>query len=446
MNYSRQIHDYLDGELAFQNEEQLFAEVASNPEVRADFNTQMKIHLVAKQDMSVIAPPSSVTNAVFANLGFSPPISTSNQLNDAKTGFIPIVYKFLKKSSVALLLLMLFTSISTGVYFAYQNSVLEDKLNSNNKKSIAIVKSESLDNYNTDISQAIEGNNVSNNSIIDLNSTFSNSNSNLNNQKSGSNLNKFRNSSLNNNAHYSNSFINSNSALASNSLNSNDDGIIASNFNKNLYNNINESSIVNSNYNVNILISNSNSNNNQTNIIGLGNVFGSLNSLIDLISIDNTNYSIQIRGLVNSEKMPSYSVVNNDLPFYSNFSIGGSYKLNTYHSIGLEVGSEQFNQKFSLSNGLDYSQSPELLWAGISYRFTPKDWLIPYTLYPYSELFAGGTTVGPLFRVQAGVNYMIYNNIGVSFGVEYGVLYYNVENNIHNSQKYGITSGVNFNF
>ena len=75
MNNSKLIHDYLDGKLQQPGQDMLFAELANNAELRNEFNQQMKMHMIAQNDMAMISPPAAATNAIFAELGFSIPPS-----------------------------------------------------------------------------------------------------------------------------------------------------------------------------------------------------------------------------------------------------------------------------------------------------------------------------------------------------------------------------------
>ncbi len=46
MDYSRMIHDYLDGELDQMQQDILFAELATNQDMRVDFSQQVKLQVV----------------------------------------------------------------------------------------------------------------------------------------------------------------------------------------------------------------------------------------------------------------------------------------------------------------------------------------------------------------------------------------------------------------
>lgn len=82
MIYSRLIHDYLDIGLDETKEQALFAELAVNPDLRYEFNSQVKLSNIANNDMNIISPPMETTNAIFSTLGFTIPNSSYEPKED----------------------------------------------------------------------------------------------------------------------------------------------------------------------------------------------------------------------------------------------------------------------------------------------------------------------------------------------------------------------------
>lgn len=70
---NKNIHDYLDGGLDSGAERDLFAAMGESDELRQEFADQQKLHGIIKKDMAVAVTPPELTNAVFAQLGFTPP-------------------------------------------------------------------------------------------------------------------------------------------------------------------------------------------------------------------------------------------------------------------------------------------------------------------------------------------------------------------------------------
>mgnify|MGYP001273819923 CR=1 FL=1 len=158
MSYSKIIHEYLDGgRLATPEEEVLFKTLASDEEIRSEFNKQMKLHMMAQRDMNSITPPSAVTSQLFGSLGFAMPTEHSGAAAVASEN---AVWGYFKKYSVLLFALLLGTSIAGISYFTYQNKQLQNEIaslsNSQNtgaeaansvesSKNIPLVSSEGID-------------------------------------------------------------------------------------------------------------------------------------------------------------------------------------------------------------------------------------------------------------------------------------------------------------
>lgn len=158
-----------------------------------------------------------------------------------------------------------------------------------------------------------------------------------------------------------------------------------------------------------------------------------------------TKYYIQVRRLDPAYVSPTLESSKLANPQES-YAISFMYALNDLHALGIEIAQENFTQNFITSDGLHYSQSPELLMLGVNYRLTPKDLLIPYYLYPYLQQFAGYTTIGPVFKTQTGLIWHVASPVSLNLGFEYGALIYNVGGTIYNSNKLGITGGINIGF
>ena len=70
-----QILELLDGELDPMVEPTLFAELASNTDLRTEFKQQLAIRTAVQEDRMALLPPAALTSAVFAGLGFAAPIA-----------------------------------------------------------------------------------------------------------------------------------------------------------------------------------------------------------------------------------------------------------------------------------------------------------------------------------------------------------------------------------
>ena len=164
--------------------------------------------------------------------------------------------------------------------------------------------------------------------------------------------------------------------------------------------------------------------------------------------IDNTQWRITFRRIAPMSYNDDH-LGTNENSLMNNIAVGVFKKIDDYHSVGIELGWEQFGQSFVTSNDnitFTQHQNPMLFWAGASYSFTPVDWLMPYKLYPYARITAGGTSVGPVFKAQSGLNWQVAGNFNILFGYEYGNLLYNVDGVLYDSPKTGIIFGAKFKF
>jgi hypothetical protein len=124
MDYSKLIHEYLDGELNTPLEDALFAGLSTNTELRTEFSQQIKLHIVAQNDMGAISPPTESTNKIFSSLGFS--IPTGDYLNriahssDAKKKIGPIALIF-KKHLATIATAIISIALTSFVYTVFLN-------------------------------------------------------------------------------------------------------------------------------------------------------------------------------------------------------------------------------------------------------------------------------------------------------------------------------------
>jgi hypothetical protein len=73
MNYSKQIHDFVDGGLDQASEEQLFYALSSNEEYRDELKDTIRLEKSFKTRLSDMAPSAHSTVGVFSKLGFEAP-------------------------------------------------------------------------------------------------------------------------------------------------------------------------------------------------------------------------------------------------------------------------------------------------------------------------------------------------------------------------------------
>ena len=458
------IHDYLDGELDQLNQDILFSELALNQDLRTEFNKQVKLQVVTQSDMATITPPIEATNAVFASLGFSIPSQeymknlTANTLAEGPFSAIKKFWaKHIALNSVLLLILLM-----TGSYVVFQPVIFNGSKNSGADRTGNSVFS--------NVNHADKFSAMS--SSVPLISSYENKNSGT--VLSGSDIASNNSESVTNNYRNSRQVnFRDNSAFESNSyylhndesrLNNVSGDMIESGNNLDLFSLLSGSNqdlrlndLVNKRmnsflaFNSNAYVNPSQSLNNNYYIWGLPQYRFRHQS--PEVSIDITKWMLQVRTL-NLNQAQQVSLSNSfDKPaqnkWYDNLSFTALYKFNSYHSLGIECGWEPFNQVFyNNENGQTYrqQQSPTLFWIGAAYRFTYPDIGWQNVIYPYAQIVAGGTTVGPLGRGQIGIQIEPVSLIRFDLGLEAACLIYRLQGTTYAPFKYGLTFGGGINF
>lgn len=127
--------------------------------------------------------------------------------------------------------------------------------------------------------------------------------------------------------------------------------------------------------------------------------------------------------------------------------LGVHYRIGDNHSIGLEIGQEEFYQRFEemLANGdfVRHEQNPALFWGGAAYRVS---FPIVSDLRPFAGAFIGGTEMGPVGRISAGTYYNLVPECDLFASGELSALAYSFNGTWHFTPKYGMSYGVRVKF
>jgi hypothetical protein len=146
---------------------------------------------------------------------------------------------------------------------------------------------------------------------------------------------------------------------------------------------------------------------------------------------------------------PDFTLPTATEKLINNAQVSGFYKLSQNHWIGAEIGFDEFNQSYDYMNeGMIElrKQMPQLFYYGIAYRMSMPELFLPYSVYPFGELFGGGTVSGPYFKASAGIKWRVARNIDFAISYKYGRLFYNVQDKIYFSDKYGMNYSLSYNF
>jgi hypothetical protein len=153
------------------------------------------------------------------------------------------------------------------------------------------------------------------------------------------------------------------------------------------------------------------------------------------------SFMIQVRGLALQGLTPV--TPKPDLSWYDNSSVAFLYQLSDKSTIGVEIGNEAFPQAFEHDrNGqtIQTEQYPTSTWGGLMYRhqFNP----LISNVRPFVQALAGGTRFGPIGRLAGGIQYSPSGPLSFVAGIEGTVATYTVQNQWFGSTKLGFTYGV----
>lgn len=408
MDYTKLIYDYIEGELQIADEQKLFTELSYNDDLRQEFQNNLKFSNLVQSEVNTVSTPVETTNEVFKSLGFTIPTTQSTGL-----------FGKISKPMLALLIFLITLTGVTGSYFLYDSYFSSENTELSKNNQIPIVNSEE-----TDASNSNEMNSkLNNNSISNSGSSFYLAD----NLKDyiGNFTGAFGNNDYKNN--YSGGYTNNNNS-------DNDENINDNQFLDNLKI-IGFSEFKNMEYN--IAYNNQNTNPSQFIFIPMNN--SHYKSFMEL----NEKYSVITNGAINNN-YPGIEGLN--INNYKSFEIGFWYNLSDKNSIGIELGRQIFSQEFTTNNNINYLQAPQIIFLNASYKRYLLDNEVFGIIMPYSSVSAGGTSIGPLFQIEAGSEIRVTDNLHFLIGAGGNTLFYNVDNKFYNSNNVGIIYGVKFSF
>ncbi len=422
MNNSKLIHDYLDGNLKQPEQDMLFAELANNSEMRNEFNQQMKLHMIAQNDMALITPPAATANTIFAELGFRiPPGDTPS--SGASAGFgsnITRIFKKLLPNMVTAIVAAALTAFILYWLLDFGNTDFANKAGANSSDAKPLVSSKG-DNMQI-VPVYPQQNGLSE---ADVQRIINNAMSNY--------MNKVDN-------YYRDYYAALLNLTKNNSQEQNRNANVTEQPNSNfkfweyLVNNNQEQP-----RNNNSLTTDNNKMNRDAYLTLTPNT--NPNSII-------SNFNLSFRGFSTRSNI-NIDVPSQSNPWFNNMSAGASYNLHPNHALGVAIGQEAFAQVFNrklYGEDLKYFQNPLLFWYGATYRYSLKQLFVPNVFYPYIELMGGFTKVGPMGRAQVGLSYSPDKRVTLNLGLEGTGLWYNVQGKVYQTNKIGLTYGVNISY
>ena len=413
--------DLADGMLDGNQEQELYAELAINDELRAEFKQLLTLNSTIKNNSSLFVVDNSTTNAIFGTLGIpitAPPIinnSASGALAGTKVAKLtPQIISAGVATLTTAALFLLFFNFYGEKYFSGKSSNNAIKYENPNSENIAVVnsnddKANSLNKIETKLiskeKQIIRNN--ARNAVSNKNEQFEvakNNNYLENKDEESSKL--LTKQETNTNFEKENELIENNKVeLATNSQN---------NFEK-----IDLNSLV-ENKDITVFSDNHNK--------------------------ENLNVAIEVRGFQNwhTEKE---TISPAEIADFNNTGVSAILNLDENFSIGVEMRQETFFQKFS---GLDkigqftqYEQQPNFTTYGMIIRYGIN---LSERIKPLAQIAIGGTNVGFIGRAMSGIQYKFSDELKFIIGFEYSNLFYDYQNHNFNSDKVGFNYGISYNF
>lgn len=440
MNYPRLIHEYLDGGLASNMEDLLFLELAHNSDLRQEFNSQVKLQFISQNDMNNITPPLASTGAIFSSLGFTmPSTGLPGMQNTAMKGNAA---SFSQKAATSFrkifpnvmtsVLTVAFTGIVLYFLFDYSFTNRLENLSADIKSNIPV--SSSIETPSSNTSESVIGElSALREEISSLKKQLLHNNRN-NNIFASSIPAKEQNSnpySSDNNA----GFVSHNTSINDNS----DDNVP-------VYLALQESGYNPNNQYFELFMPQYDA------------VYTFQGEPITYIPItteikiptgfdeftDNTNWGLEFRGIASSSN-PSVKINDASNSMFANSSIGVFYRIAKQHSVGIETGQESFGMSFyTIEDGNQYlyEQNPMLWWYGAFYRYSATNLGYKQILYPFAQVFAGASSIGPIGKLNIGLEYRPIENISLSIGLETKRLWYVIQDNNYSTNKTGVNYGI----
>lgn len=439
MNYTRLIHDYIDGALNKNEQDLLFAELFQNAELRNEFNQQLKLHTISQKDMAMISTPVSATNAIFTKLGYSIPSGASvygqGTAAAGTSKFAPFLL-FLKKYTGNVFTAVLSAGLTALILYFILDFGSGNNINSGDL------------GLNTTQNQSVQQSdipNISSGELSNLQQVQMSDGQNILNQKQ---LEDLINGAI---ANYMNQFQTQYQTLYA-SINNSAEGLKLISDKLDNYSNDRNITYWPMSY---LMLSDDLRRMDNTNNQNPVTLSKTPSSTPDVVSIEpqgpyssDSRISMSIRGFSNSPNL-KLNVPSGSNPWFNNMALGANYNIGKGHSFGVELGQENFPQEFTRTlwgEDLKYKQNPLLFWYGASYKYSMHNFIIPEILYPYIQVFGGATTVGPIGRAQIGLNYKPDSKVTLNLGIEASSLWYNVQGTVYDSKKLGLTYGLSINY
>ncbi|GAB1370300.1 hypothetical protein MASR1M45_03600 [Candidatus Kapaibacterium sp.] len=404
MNNFELINEFLDGALSSTEEEQLFAGLSSDSELRYELKQQLAIKSAIKSDVGAFTPKAESTLSIFNELGLIAPVSVASA--GAGNSFV----NFLKLNST-----LIYTGVISSIAtIAVMLLLLDfDMTNSGNSSDHNPKHSSKVD-----LIKPVEtyGKNTLNSGIYEDKSSLKAepvkvvykyiyvNEDNKNKQQNISDLAEDNNQ----NQSFSSIWIDNQQLNDEYSF-----------FDKSIYKS-KQGNFAN------------------TEVIPIANLWSEFSQ--------NKNFSFEVRGSEYQQNDIRTSNKNDFILPNTGFSF--LYKISDEMKIGLDYRRENFYQSFSGFEDGQYflfEQKPDLVTISMMLKYNPE-FLQIYEFKPFLSANIGGNIAGPVGRLMIGSDIYLNNYMYFNLGVDYNLLMYKQNGNNFISGKPGFHIGAGINF
>ncbi len=437
MSNEKKIHEMLDRGLSDTDQQQLFSDLSTSPRLRDEFNMQLDIHNITKEDMYSIAPPKNITGAIFTGLGFSGVAS------------IPW-WSRLSSNYIGLGLSAFFASVLTFWFTTNSDTLIVDgNINSDSKRlSEQVLMPQTFSTLQPKNQKQELSNNTPNNmnSLPLQKTTITSNNSNL----SKSNFIKSSEGNI-----FDTSLISVGAELVE-MLKSGLGSIgLAREENTDVLaqSSMAEGTRKNNFYSKQESITKNKSNNSiemtsQSDVLASNSSpYSSLPTYFSSSNVDNGKWVLTIRNISSPSKFADLASSSSALV---NTIFGAQYRVFSWWSVGIEGGYEYFPQEYSVEVAgnivQNWQQNPDIIWGGFATNFEHSSFGLRNILFPYAQFSGGFSAMGTITKGQIGLKLKPLSSIALYAAYEYSSLWYGVRGTNYVSEKDAYSLGFAFSF
>lgn len=145
--------------------------------------------------------------------------------------------------------------------------------------------------------------------------------------------------------------------------------------------------------------------------------------------------------------LPKETISPSYLSKFSNMALSLFYHFNKQWAFGLDLRQETFYVKYDSYDEFNqqyiFEQQPNFVSYGLVARYSPIEF---HGLKPYIQANISRNNFGVIARGNTGLQYELYPNFDLTVNLEYSYLFFNHQNTLYNGKKIGLNYGINYKF